>query len=127
MTSRSSPSERMADRIRAAPLPDGPLYHYTGQAGCIGIMQTQCIWATSIRFFNDEKEFTLAHDRIWELLTEFRETEPEEDWSFYNRLRDEFSITAAETFVASFSASRNRLSQWRGYGANGYALGFDAG
>jgi hypothetical protein len=38
------------------------LYHYTSQAGLIGILDTRTIWASKIHYLNDSREFALALD-----------------------------------------------------------------
>jgi hypothetical protein len=117
------PSERLAQRVRSARTPER-LYHYTSQAGCIGIFHAQRIWATNVRFFNDEKEFVLAHDIAHEYLQELDATSSQDESWFFRRLLDEFAVTSTETYVTSFSAEGDLLSQWRGYAASGYSIGF---
>lgn len=36
---------------------DNLLYHYTTQAGLMGILKERCIWATHVRYLNDASEF----------------------------------------------------------------------
>jgi hypothetical protein len=119
------PSEALARRVKKAQLPDR-LYHYTSQGGCIGIFHSKSIWATSIRFFNDEKEFVLAHDIAFEYLLELDATSEGQDAGFFRKLLDDFSIPSTDTYVTSFSTNGDLLSQWRGYAASGYSLGFAA-
>src|SRR5215211_7281401 len=119
------PSERLAERVRKASLPER-LYHYTTQAGCIGIFHTQRIWATSVRFFNDEKEFIFAHDIAYDYLQELDATSNAEESWFFRRLKEDFAIPAVQTYIASFATKGDLLGQWRAYAANGYSLGFSA-
>ena len=36
------------------------LYHYTGQTGLLGIVESAELWATKIQYMNDATEFGLA-------------------------------------------------------------------
>ncbi len=40
--------------------PLGRLYHYTGAAGAIGIIQRSHLWATDYRHLNDRREYRLG-------------------------------------------------------------------
>jgi hypothetical protein len=42
----------------------GPVFHYTDQAGSLGIIQTKAIWATDLRYLNDSREYSHGFDRI---------------------------------------------------------------
>lgn len=101
--------------------PSGCLYHYTGTAGLIGIVQSRKLWATDYRHLNDRKEYQIGA-RL--LQHELRNSKLKE------RQRNHFERLVADTqkacFVLSFSERGNQLSQWRAYcpGGNGYALGF---
>jgi hypothetical protein len=126
------------------------LYHYTSESGLQGIIETDRIWATDIRFLNDYTEFRQAFkDKYVEALTD----------AFSAGMRKDIDNTAAlviegvlakrnhvgilkiiegsaagnETFVCSFTSSLqdgfdpgDRLSQWRGYShsSQGFSLGF---
>jgi hypothetical protein len=37
-------------------IPDKPLYHYTNQAGLLGIIKTKEIWATHHQCLNDTRQ-----------------------------------------------------------------------
>jgi hypothetical protein len=101
--------------------PSGCLYHYTGAAGLIGIVQNRNLWATDYRHLNDRKEHAIGA----RLLQDELRTSPLTD-----KQRDSFEKLVANTkkacFVLSFSEQGDQLSQWRAYcpGGNGYALGF---
>jgi C-terminal processing protease CtpA/Prc len=49
--------------------PDGPLYHYTKQAGLLGIIRKKEIWATHTQYLNDTREFLHAVQLIRDELT----------------------------------------------------------
>ncbi len=106
---------------------DHYLYHYTTAEGLLGIVQTRKIWATSIFYLNDMKEFRdgielskkhvqALHDGMTEaflrkLLANVLE-----------RLR---ACDGFHTYVCSFSELADDLSQWRAYcPAGGFAIGF---
>lgn len=44
------------------------LYHYTNWAGLQGILSSQSMWASNIKYLNDQSELTLARDPIYRLL-----------------------------------------------------------
>jgi hypothetical protein len=130
---------------------DDLLYHYTSEAGLQGIIKSDRIWATDIRFLNDYTEFQRAFtDKYLEALIE----------AFRASMRKDIDRMAAtvidgllakrnhatilkiiedpgaihDTFVCSFTSSLHdgfdpgdRLSQWRGYShsSQGFSLGFD--
>jgi Protein of unknown function (DUF2971) len=117
----------------AAPM----LYHYTTHAGAIGIATKKVLWATSIRHLNDATEFTYAHEVLSQALANaFAQTpfngSPAALEVMQRPLdvsqRDvaaAFTGTLGSTFIVSFSADRDKLSQWRTYcPGGGYALGF---
>ncbi|HEY5331777.1 MAG TPA: DUF2971 domain-containing protein [Acidobacteriaceae bacterium] len=101
--------------------PSGCLYHYTGAAGVIGILESRDLWATDYRHLNDRQEYRLGARLLKEEIAASRLTEKQ---------RKTFEWLAAETqsgcFVLSFSERGDQLSQWRAYcpGGAGYALGF---
>jgi hypothetical protein len=129
----------------------GLLYHYTSDVGLQGIIESDRIWATHVRFLNDYTEFRQAFNEVYvEALTEaFREGLPTDidsmarsviDGLLSNRNRRsilkiiEDSGLATDAFVCSFTTlpqpgpdPGDRLSQWRGYShsTQGFSLGFD--
>src|SRR5262249_828164 len=44
--------------------PEKPLYHYTTQAGLMGIIKDRQIWATHTQYLNDRREFLHAVDLV---------------------------------------------------------------
>jgi hypothetical protein len=119
--------------------PKGLLYHYTTSDGLLGIIQRSHIWATHIRYFNDQSEFQNAFDRQYSdaFVSSFV---PGADESLKVGIRDiMISVRSKwENFLTAFtddesahiedsSAAGDRLSQWRSYsrGSGGYSLGFD--
>ncbi len=131
----------------------GLLYHYTSEMGLQGIIESDRIWATHVRFLNDYTEFRQAFNVVYvEALTEaFREGLPADIDSTARLVIEglvskrnhagilkmiEDSGWAIDAFVCSFTTlpqpgpdPGDRLSQWRGYSnsAQGFSLGFDKG
>lgn len=129
------------------------LYHYTSQAGLLGIIANDSIWATDIRALNDWTEFRRLFEEagVKPLVDSFKAglstlpEDPAEDkgarQTFLECVLAErnfetlLNIIKAqhdkpkETFVCSFAAdgTGDRLSQWRGYShsSQGFSLGFD--
>jgi hypothetical protein len=65
-----------------SPSPDDLLYHYTSDAGFRGIIESDRIWATDIRFLNDYTEFRRAFaDKYLEALIEAFRTAMRKDVS----------------------------------------------
>jgi hypothetical protein len=125
--------EQTADQAK----PKGLLYHYTTIDGLIGILDSDCLRATHIRYMNDAQEFLDALEHLDAFTNEF-------DESLRPRIKD-FVIGSVPTFVgrhgayvASFTDDEaqltesgtppgDRLSQWRAYSGagKGFSMGFD--
>jgi hypothetical protein len=129
------------------PVPD-IVYHYTSQAGLLGILASDRIWATDIYALNDWTEFRLLFtNAAMQLLVDTFRSELPEDIDadaktiFIERVLAErnfpklLEIIKADppygerkgVFVCSFTAAGDLLSQWRGYShsSQGFSLGFD--
>lgn len=125
------------------------LHHYTNIDGLFGILESGALWGTHIAYLNDFQELDFGIDALCTLLEE-----AESDWSsgsaksgvtnpwtaagegkiladlvrlvrqgiYGNKtiLKQEFG-----PFVSCLSASRDQLSQWRGYANGGYAICFN--
>lgn len=106
------------------------MYHYTDIAGLQGILESRTLWATDIRYLNDETEAKYSRDLLGSVAERLR---PEfgGDWAasvVCNAVAAmATSGTFPDTFVASLCDDGDNLSQWRGYGAQGrgYAIGLD--
>ena len=133
------------------PASDNLLYHYTSEAGLRGILESDRIWATDVRFLNDDTEFQRAfNDKYLQIVIEAFRTSMRKDIDseaarIINGMLSarnhapileliEKSKETNDTFVCSFSRPQDggfdpgdRLSQWRGYshGSQGFSLGFD--
>jgi hypothetical protein len=110
--------------------------HYTSPGELLGIIRDEFLWATNIKFLNDQHEFQHALKLIKTILDG---TPPLAGGASFQTLlqvfRDEVSKelgfidphTAESVFTISFSEETDLLSQWRGYcpGNNGYCIVFD--
>jgi Protein of unknown function (DUF2971) len=105
--------------------PRGRIFHYTSQAGLIGIVTNKCMWATSIHHLNDATEFDYARALMRDIITEKSLTEPNPKLVKL-LVTDLDGMARVNIFVACFSEKSDLLSQWRAYcpNANGYSVGF---
>jgi hypothetical protein len=98
----------------------------TAQQGEAGA--TYELWANHMRYFNDPGEYRYAFDLALECAVEVRERGHSQTAAPAVDVIVEYLKQWAEyaVFIASFSAKRDDLSQWRGYcqGDEGYAIGF---
>lgn len=107
------------------------LYHYTNGQGLIGILGGKKLWATQHSFLNDKVEMHYAiglfRKCVDKEVKKFdKESETYRKLSNLNWIVGDF-INLNHVFVTSFSENGDLLSQWRGYGTNGfgYSLGFN--
>ncbi|MDB6159833.1 MAG: hypothetical protein JWO04_3539 [Gammaproteobacteria bacterium] len=114
------------------PIPGGLLWHYTDFGAAKGIIQTDSMWASDLRFVNDTVEFKYAQDLMSELFAA-PGVVPDIDvgWPpagifssmipYMNYVRDN------SIFVTCFSNESDDLSQWRAYAHTppSFSIGFD--
>ena len=98
--------------------PPAILYHYTDARGLIGMLESNSVWATDARFMNDPAELDWVREVVAAAAASMKLT------NLHARLLAEElqSIEAGfpgSAYVASFSAHRDLLSQWRAYGGDG--------
>lgn len=109
--------------------------HYTSQPGLIGIISTEVIWATNIKFLNDEHEYQDALNLVEEIIKKSKITPDHRDHAVYKtyierinrKLKTLDAYTTESIFTFSLSQETDLLSQWRGYCSqnNGYCIVFD--
>lgn len=109
--------------------------HYTSQRGLLEIVSNEVLWATNIKFLNDEHEFQHALDLIREIIPtskitpEMKEHEAHKGFiaKLLTRLEQLDNYTTESIFTLSFSSEIDLLSQWRGYCSDnkGYCLVYD--
>lgn len=123
----------MIDAISAqlyAEQPEETLYHYTSLGGVLGILASQVIWASDIRYMNDSAELRHTADLV-KREVELRIRQGHDQPALLNAFIDwvQHRITNGHIlFGASFRSNGNLLSQWRGYSSvgKGASLGFNA-
>jgi hypothetical protein len=144
---------KILDEILAT-RPEGVLYHYTNQAGLLGIVQTKEIWATHTQYLNDAREFLHGVQMARKQLAVFQRcarirsrpaalpgvpaTVPssgvvgdEERAALREMVEgvgDAEGLASINVCVASFSEDGgDSLSQWRAYAPRGgYSIGVRA-
>jgi hypothetical protein len=110
--------------VLVRPVPD--LFHYTNEAGLIGILRTRALWASDARRLNDKMEITYAEKLIRETLdSEIPNVPPEfRRWLGAFKFVVDAVASRQRMFVASFCERGDHLGQWRGYAGAGYCLRF---
>ncbi len=108
--------------------PTKTLYHYTTQAGLLGILRDKHIWATHTQYLNDAKEYLHAIDVvIAEIVKRLADAVGDSHRILADMAKGVRGIESTNVCVCSFSEERDSLSQWRAYGGSmsGYAIGFN--
>jgi hypothetical protein len=110
-------------------MPPSVLYHYTTQAGLLGILDKREIWATHTQYLNDRQEFRYALAIFREELEALAlQNSDIEQVRCIQEMREvvQDELSGTNVCVASFSEESDSLSQWRGYAGNaGFAIGFE--
>lgn len=98
------------------------LYHYTDFSGLQGILQNDDLWLTHSRYLNDDEEITHGYRIVREVIESTRKAAPERA-QFLDALYELVKEPTEEgVYICSFCLDDNRLSQWRGYSANGMGV-----
>jgi hypothetical protein len=110
-------------------IPKETLYHYTTFAGLVGIVSSQLLWASDIRYMNDSAELKHSADLIRMEITH-RIAAGHAKPNLLNQFLEWVThrITNGHMlFATSFRSNGNLLSQWRGYSkmGKGVSLGFN--
>jgi predicted DNA-binding antitoxin AbrB/MazE fold protein len=125
-TLRLEPNTRVRITIENREAEPTYLYHYTTAEGFKGIVESQEIWATSIKCLNDPSEFYYGRDAYEELI---RAALQDVGDDFHQLILNDALMhrgydSLHTTFVCSFSTDGDDLSQWRAYGREGgFAIG----
>lgn len=111
------------------------LGHYSDVNGAMDIVSHEILWATNVRFLNDEHEFLHALHLIREITPtankEVAKLSKEKFERYIERVElhlDTLDVAqSSSVYTISFSRQTDLLSQWRGYcsGNNGYCLIYD--
>lgn len=97
------------------------LYHYTTKKGLLGILESNCLWATQYKYLNDHSEITFAKEILKKALLEKSENGKKFIEYSFDIIYDSFekydiyttSLCDAED---TYTMENGLLSQWRGYG-----------
>lgn len=109
------------------------LFHYTGQAGLLGIIERSEFWCTKVQYMNDATEFgralEIARGKLTTMIAEIPDDIPNlsRRAACHEFLRLLDGLEEVNLFAVCFCEDGDLLSQWRGYsgGGQGYAIGFD--
>lgn len=100
--------------------PEEVIYHYTDAGALIGMLDSGKIWATHVSRMNDVMEYEIGVAFVTQCISANRQRPSGE-------LVDKVisRLSSVDTFIACYSAARNRLSQWRAYcgAGTGYCIG----
>jgi hypothetical protein len=106
------------------------LFHYTPQAGLLGIIKSNVLWATNALYLNDSSELlyglSVAREHMSAVVA--KSDIVREFLRRAEQLLDLSVLTPGRQFYACcFCENPNLLSQWRAYAdrGGGYAIGFD--
>lgn len=118
--------------VEASPVPP-LLYHYTDDAGLLGILKSGKIWLSDVFHLNDPAELRHGSAPAVEGLRWFAEEHRDRpELGTFARDFEHFLgagglEASANYFVACFSETDTELGQWRAYAddGKGYAIGFD--
>lgn len=100
--------------------PETVVYHYTDSSALIGMLGSGRIWATHVSRMNDVMEYEIGVAFVSQFVRGTLDRPSGElVGKAISRLR------SVDTFIACYSAARNRLSQWRAYSgaSTGYCIG----
>lgn len=102
------------------------LYHYTDLAGLNGILSTNDLWLTHLRFSNDDEEMTHGQNIVAQILKMRREQADPAQATYLEiieKILDE--PLAGGVYICCLCEKDNLLSQWRGYAANGTGVSIE--
>lgn len=105
------------------------LFHYTDAHGLYGILDNTEFWATDIEHMNDSTEGTFGKDQLDQVLHDLDPTPAEPILKVIREANSNIfypSEHAHRVYAVCLSQRGDQLSQWRGYGDNGYCIEFDA-
>ncbi len=115
-----SPRDLAARHLFAVEPPE-LLFHYTTIAGAYGILSSDALWMTKIRYLNDTSELEIGITTFRELLSGLFQAPGETDEiELLEAVSDGLdSYVSSNICVASFCEHGDLLSQWRWYGGEG--------
>jgi hypothetical protein len=110
-------------------MPKDTLYHYTGIAALLGIVQSRTLWASHIFYLNDESEISYASEALRACVAKqiYRTRDIEQEFlEHLHRWIEEFTSSSCDLFIFSLSEDSSVLSQWQRYTPHGkgVSIGF---
>ena len=102
------------------------LFHYTTLAGGYGILRSDGLWMTKIRYLDDTSELEIGIATFKLVLEELvRAPLPADEHELIEAVLGGLgSVAASNICVTSFCEHGDLLSQWRWYGEGGRGLSF---
>lgn len=116
------------ERTLPAHWPSKLLYHYTSAHALMGIIDSDCLWASQCQYLNDSAEFQHSIDLLKTTITNYPLTHVQAvNTEIKAAVLEYMSRIDPVLFVACFSEEKDSLSQWRSYcpPSLGYNIGFD--
>lgn len=112
------------------------IYHYTSPAALLSIIKNREIWFSDVKFLNDETENRYIYLTLKNFIDNNKTLYNKDFCEFIKEFCDDcinddggFNILYQNTYVLSFSMSKDSLSLWNYYTKNnnhiGYNIGFD--
>jgi hypothetical protein len=97
------------------------LFHYTTIGGAYGILSSDALWMTKIRYLNDTSELEIGIATFREVLDELmRGPGARDELDLLESVKNGLGSAASSNIcVASFCEHGDLLSQWRWYGEGG--------
>lgn len=104
------------------------MHHYTTSSGLLGILESNELWLTDVRFMNDASELLYPSQIIMEAVRRIAAPSVRATRDVLNGLRERGTavVEIFNVYSMSFCAKADLLSQWRGYGGDqGFAIEFN--
>jgi hypothetical protein len=103
------------------------LWHYTDAAGLLGIIRSSQLRFGDVRFLNDQTEQVYAERLLKDVVA--TASLPDKHGVLASAVEAVDSAShPVRLYIASFSETKESISQWQRYGADGagYCIGFEA-
>ena len=110
--------DRLLEVLRPDDFPD-LLFHYTNISGALGILSTESLWATDVRFLSDPSEWQYTVDITRSVLAK-GDLEIHKHWGDLSHEMEK--LGSGKAYVSCFSRKLDDLSQWRAYSGSGQGL-----
>jgi hypothetical protein len=95
-------------------------------AGLNGILSTNDLWLTHLRFSNDDEEMTHGQNIVAQILKALKEQADPAQASYLEMIEKILNEPLADgVYICCLCEKANLLSQWRGYAANGTGVSIE--